>query len=369
MHLRPATAGWLALLLALPAAARAQGWAVDVAAGRAVHDPLSARIGTTVASLGLGYDGGNGARWLYLSAGVPLGGSGPTWGAGGAGGWLGVERGGLSLGAQLAAHLFGFGSAGENPAGGGAALEVLPTAALTRGPFRGELYAGLTAPADVLGDSTDARAFFDSGVRLGFSPRADLEVGAEARYLAGEGGSWPYAGAAARVAPAWGEAWAYAGAWLGGDLPEPAAALGAGASYRIDRRTEVAAEVRQEPVDPVYFNPARRTWTLQLRRRLGRLAAAEAPAPALLPEVAGGRVTFRLPRAEHAQPPAVLGDFNRWQPARMAAAGRFWTVTVRVAPGVHHYGFRGADGRFFVPPHLPAVDDGMGGTSAVLVVP
>lgn len=370
MCFRPAAAGWLALLLACPAAARAQGWSLDVAAGRAVHDPVSARIGSTVASVGLGYDAGGGARWLYLSAGAPLGDPGPAWGAGGLGGWLGVRRGSLELGASLGAHLFGFGRTDSTSSGGGATLELLPTAALTRGPLRAELSAGFVGAADVLGDSSDTRGFFDSGARLAYSVREGVEVGAEARWLAGEGDAWPYAGASARLARGPLGAWAFAGAWLGGELPDPSEAWGAGASYRVGGRTEVLGEVRQEPTDPVYFNAPRRTWSVQVRRWLGRgPVAAGAGASALLPRVEDGRVTFRLPRADHPEAPVVLGDFSRWQPVRMGPEGRFWSVTLPVAPGVHHYGFRTADGRFFVPPHLPAADDGMGGTSAVLVVP
>ena len=44
-----------ALLLFIPAGSAAQGWSASVAAGRAVDDPVSARLGSSVVSLGVDY--------------------------------------------------------------------------------------------------------------------------------------------------------------------------------------------------------------------------------------------------------------------------------------------------------------------------
>ena len=74
------TAG--ALLMA-PAAAAAQ-WTVEASAGRAVHDPVAARVSTTSAALGVAYEDGE-SGWAYASGGAPIDGEGPGWGAGGAG--------------------------------------------------------------------------------------------------------------------------------------------------------------------------------------------------------------------------------------------------------------------------------------------
>jgi hypothetical protein len=156
---------------------------------------------------------------------------------------------------------------------------------------------------------------------------------------------------------------------VGADFPSPRAAYGVGGSVRYGpARLEVA--LRQEPMDPVYLSTPRRTWTVQVSRRIGRAPTPPAPpAPAFLPSVANGLAVFRLPRKDYPQAPSVVGDFNGWRPLAMAAEGDDWTASVRVPPGAHHYAFRGADGTIFVPPGVPTVDDGFGGTSAVLVVP
>ncbi|HEU4451761.1 MAG TPA: hypothetical protein VFR81_01840, partial [Longimicrobium sp.] len=117
----------------------------------------------------------------------------------------------------------------------------------------------------------------------------------------------------------------------------------------------------------------RRTWSVQLSRAIGRVpeepAAPLAAAPALAPEVAGGTATFRLPAGAGEAAPVLVADFNSWRPVAMTRDGAFWTVSVRVAPGAHHYAFRRADGTVVVPPGVPTVDDGFGGVSAVLLVP
>ncbi|HEX6041445.1 MAG TPA: glycogen-binding domain-containing protein, partial [Longimicrobium sp.] len=93
-------------------------------------------------------------------------------------------------------------------------------------------------------------------------------------------------------------------------------------------------------------------------------------APALrMPRVDAGWAVFRLPRADHAQAPLVLGDFSEWQPIAMTEEDGAWVARVRVAPGAYHYAYRTADGQVMVPEGVPTVDDGFGGRSAVLVVP
>ncbi|HEX8694862.1 MAG TPA: hypothetical protein VF746_20715 [Longimicrobium sp.] len=344
-------------------------WTVDLAAGRAVHDPVSARVGSTVASVGVSYDGGP-ARWLYLSAGAPLGDPGPAWGAGGAGGWVGVERGAFTAGMLLGAHLFGYGAADSAASGGGATLEVIPTVTWARGPVRAELSAGFVGNADAMGDSTRSRGVLDSGARLVLAPAPGVELSADGRYLRADGEDWPFAGASARVERGAWSAWGYAGRWLGRDSLDPSTAYGAGAGYRLDRKTRVQAGFRQEPTDPVYLNVPRRSWSLQVSRALGRVReGGRAAPPPLAPAVAGGVATFRLPAAEHAAAPSLVGDFTGWRPVAMTLSGGQWTAAVPLGRGVWHYAFRTASGDVVVPPGVPTVDDGFGGKSAVLLVP
>ncbi len=338
---------------------------MEAAAGRAEHDPVAAKISTTQVSAGLSYDGG--PRWLYLSAGAPYSGPGPSWGAAGAGAWLSRTFRGVEAGVAAAGHGWGYSASGEVEAGGGATVELLPTAVLRYGPLRAELASGFVGVLDAAGDSSESRGFHDSSARLVGAPAAGVEVAGLARWLRGDGGDWPYLGASVGVERRLGKAWAYVGQWLDEELAEPRTAWGVGASAPVWRGVEVGASYRQEPVDPLYGSLPRRTWSITVSRPLGRTLALVRPPP--VPEIAGTRVTFRLPRGDHAQAPALLGDFNGWRPVPMVEEGEFWTATVTVVPGVHHYAFRTADGALLVPEHLPRVDDGFGGTSAVLVVP
>jgi len=219
---------------------------------------------------------------------------------------------------------------------------------------------------DVIGDSTDTRPYLRTHARVGYTAAEGIAVAAEARHLLHADGAWPYLGASAELRRDWGGAWAYAGRWLDG-IPSPATAYGVGVRVGVMRATEVHASLRQEPVDPLYFGTPRRTWGIQVSRAIGRRAAAPGPGP--LPELVPGEAVFRLPRGDYPQAPAVLGDFNDWQPVPMRAAGGHWEARVRVPPGVHHYAFRLADGTVHVPAGVASVDDGFGGRSAVLVMP
>jgi hypothetical protein len=361
----------LALVLLLPLPLFAQGWTLDAAAGRAVHDPVSARIGSTVASLGLSWDQGEGARWLYLSAGAPLGDPGPAWGAGGAGAWLGTTRGAFTFGASLGAHVFGYGAADSVESGGGATLEALPGVVFSRGPLRAELSSGLVATTDAAGDSSSSRAVHQSDARLAWAGAGGVEVAAVGRFLRTGEGDWPYAGGSARVERGRAAGWAFAGRWLKEEgFPAPRTAYGVGASYEVLPRTKVLVDWRQEPVDPVYLNVPRRSWSVQLSRGFGRRSARPAaPSRAGAEPSGGGGVTFRLPVGDHPRATWLVGDFTGWRPVAMTEVDGYWTVRLRVDPGAHHYAFRSGDGTVFVPPYLPAVDDGFGGTSAVVVVP
>ena len=356
-----------AALLAPPVLASAQGWTVDAAAGRAVHDPVSARVGSTVASLGLSWDGGRDAPWLYLSAGTPLGGPGPAWGAGGAGAWIGARRGPFELGASLGAHVFGYGASQGSPDGFGGTLEVIPAVAVTRGSLRAELSSGFVGTADAVGDSSSNRVVHESGARLSWSGAPGVELAAQARYLRADSGDFPYVGGAAGYERGRLGVWGYAGTWLHDDFPAPSEAFGAGASYEVIPRTRVQLSFRQEPVDPVYFGTPRRSWSVQVSRAIGRRPPPAAPRA--LPELSSGWAVFRLPARGHADAPSLVGDFSGWRPVAMTEENGFWTARVRLAPGAYHYGFRSAAGEFFLPEGTPGVDDGFGGTSAVLVVP
>lgn len=376
MTLRTIISSLITASITLPAAAlAAQGWSVEVAAGRAVADPVSARVPSNVASLGVEY-GDSAARWFYATAGTPLGEDAPAWLAGGAGAWAGIDRGAWTLGAAVSANGFGFGSADSVQSGGGASLEVLPTFTWAGGRLRTELAVGAVGVTDFGDDSLTlgSRVVGESSARLIGTVAPGVELSGEARYLRSRDGGFPYAGAALQGETGRYEGWVYAGQWLKDSFSKPKTAYGAGASVRF-RRTRLEASVQQDPVDPVYLGTPRRSWTVLLSQSFGPIPDDSSgrptppPLPSLAPLVGNGMVTFRLPVASYRRAPTLVGDFNHWQPAAMTAQGGFWTASLRLPAGAHHYAYRLADGTLFVPPGLPTVDDGFGGRSAVVVAP
>ena len=382
--LLPALFSALALAL-LPAAARAQ-WIVEATAGRAVYDPVSAKIGAVNASLGARYQGTG--RWLYLSGGTDLGSQGLLWGVGG----LGVHptvfrRGSWALGVDLGAHVYGFTEseyvveeAGTpvtvtDPGDWGATLEAVPTATFRRGRVGVELRSGmvqtlgpyedelLTGPVD--GEFLVVTAY-DGGASVSVEAAPGMEVEALGRYMRFPEGGYPYLGGSARLFRGRGALWAFGGRWFSDFVPSPRTGYGIGGSVRAPLGIEVSALWQQETSDPLYLNAPRQTWSVRVSRRLGR--AAELPgAVGVTP--ADGAVAIRLPLSAAEEAPFVLGDFTEWQPVPMVRNGEFWEVRLDIPSGVYHYGFRTAAGDWLLPESLPRADDGMGGESAVLVVP
>lgn len=376
------TAGGSLLLPALfcfctPAGARAQQWTVDAAAGRAVYDPVATRLGAATASLGVRYEDGT-RRWLYLSGGTDLGAQGLRWGAGGVGVKPGTRWRGVELGVELSADLYGYsgsdyddlelGTHVVDPGGAGATLQALPSLTLRRGGVETEAYSGVVQSLTTSsGGARQALTGYDGGVRVSASPVEGLRVGALGRLMYFPEGGYPYLGASASYSRGRGRVWAFGGRWLTDLIDSPREGYGVGGEVSVTRGTAVQASWQQEPSDPVYLNPARRTWSVRVSQAIGR-APRRSVVPVVLPAPASGPVAIRIPLAEADSAPSVLGDFTDWKPVPMTRAGDFWEVRLPIAPGVHHYGFRRADGTFFIPASLPKTDDGMGGESAVLVV-
>jgi hypothetical protein len=69
---------------------------------------------------------------------------------------------------------------------------------------------------------------------------------------------------------------------------------------------------------------------------------------------------------------SVVGDFNRWnaESARMTRAsdGDLWSVTLRILPGRHMYGFMVDDSLFVLDPRQPTTRDADLGVQASVIV-
>jgi hypothetical protein len=355
----------LALLVgaAIPAHAWGQGWVAELSAGGVTHQTVGADVGSSSAIAGVRHDGD---RWLYLYAGAPLESGGLPWGAAGAGARVEAVRSRFSPGADLSLQLHGYRDRTLSRTGTGATADLLPYIAFDRGDARLELHTGARLYAGAWGDSTFHRALLDHGARLGYSTPAGLGASVDARLVNGSEGSFPYLGGGVQLAAARGTAWATAGRWLSGELPTSAWALGG--SLEVVPRTRLELSFQQEGSDPLYWNPARRSWSVGVARALGRSATTPAPFP-VADGAAGGMVTIRL-KADAGAEPSVGGDFTEWKPVRMTRSGDEWVARFPLGSGVYRYAFRAGDGEWFVPESVPGrVDDGFGGYSAVLIVP
>jgi hypothetical protein len=353
----------LPVLLALGAVrAEAQGWVLDGSAGHSSNAAAPADVQGLGTALGLRYEG---SRWLYLSAGVPFDAGGVPWGALGLGSRVSSSRGRLGIGMDGSGQAFGYRDPSSGAGGGGLVLEAMPLVSGTVGVARAELRSGLLHYSRSYAGEAVSRTVHQTDARLGLDA-APFAFAGEARYLRAPEGDYPYLGATAEASAGRGAVWGYMGRWLSDAVETPV--WGAGATFPTAGRTEVFASVQQGTNDPLYWTPPRRTWSAGVSLRLGR--SGQASSAPIRPAVGAGGVNIRIPLSASADAPALFGDFTGWKPIPMTRSGEFWEVSLAVAPGVYRYAFRSADGRWFVPESVAGrVDDGMGGVSAVLVVP
>ena len=343
---------------------RAQGWSADVSAGRVVYDPVSASVGTSNVMGGLRYDASRDA-WVYGAGALPAGDGGTFWASTGAGGRVTAAAGGagrVSVGVDLGGHAFSFRDRVANEAGTGGTLEAIPFARVTagggfvegRGGWRGQTLSFLGV--------RENRAVFESGIRGGYGN--GFRVEGDARWVHASEGTYPFVGATVAYASGRVDVWGQAGKWVATDLDERVWSLGSGVS--LGPRTSVWGSVRQEAPDPLYWNSTRRTWSVGLTQRLGRVAPPLVP----VPSSDGGAVLIRVSVSDAPfGAVSIAGDFNNWQPTPMVREGDEWVTRLSLAPGVYHYAFRSADGEWFVPASTAGRrDDGMGGYLAVLLV-
>jgi hypothetical protein len=342
--------------------ANAQSWTVDAAAGHARYEGLRTRADGPNALLSLTYRSAFGG-WAYLAGGTPLDGFTLPWGALGFGGRA-ASRGAVNLGIDAAGHGYLYSERESATSGDGGILHLRPFVGYGSPRARAELYSGYLhhharGPA---GDST--RAAHDSGLRLNLVPTGAATIDAEARLLRIGGENHPFAGARASYRRGTVLGWASAGAWFG-DSAE-GWARGAGASVQLRPALSLHLSLHQETVDPLFGNQPRRSWSIGVTRRLGP-ASRSGPSGV---RIRGGRVTLLVPRSESPDGLSVAGEFNGWSPIEMSESGRYWSIELSLAPGVHRYAFRRPDGSWFVPPEWHRrMDDGMGGDVAILVVP
>jgi hypothetical protein len=363
----PAVTAVLVVILAAmnqASAAYGQGWSADISAGRLVYDPVSANVETKNVIGGLRYDTRR-DTWVYGAGAVPAGGESTFWIAGGTGGRLTLAAAPAiraTFGADVGAHGFSFHDRVVDDDGAGGTLEAIPFAHLSLGGGFVEGRGGWRGQTLSFAGVRENRRVFETGARGGYG--RTLRVEGDARWVHAIEGTYPFVGATVVYAGSRVDVWGQTGKWLATDLSESVWALGSGVSLGV--RTSVWGSVRQEAPDPLYWNSTRRTWSIGLTQRLGRIAAPLVP----VPRSQAGVVIVRLSAADApAGVVSIAGDFNNWQPAPMQREGEEWIVRLPLAAGIYNYAFRSANGDWFVPSSTPGRrDDGMGGFVAVLVV-
>ncbi len=352
------------MALVFPVGAQAQMWSVDVAAGRAVYDPVATGVGTSNLSGTVRYDAVRGA-WVYASAAAPLGEGDSAWGALGVGSRVtpaGSEGRRTTLGLDVSADAFVFRDAVASYVGRGATLTAIPFVSVAAGDADLEVRAGwrghtLTAPG-----ATERRGLVETGVRAAYG-RA-VQVRGEATWWHTGEAIYPFVGGAVSYAGPAVQVWAGVGKGLHNDLDDTA--WNAGAQFSLGARSVVWTRVGLEAPDPLYWNAPRRIWSLGVTRSFGR----SAPTRPRLPAPDGPDVVIRVLASTVPDAPLfVAGDFNGWRPMAMNRDGGDWLIRLSLDPGVYHYAFRSGGDEWFVPSSVAGRrDDGMGGHVAVLVV-
>jgi hypothetical protein len=353
----------IALALGWTGRAAAQGLSVDVGAGRFVYDAVSANVGSNNLVGAIRYDGRRDA-WVFGAAGAPLGDGDAVWMAAGTGGRFLLPPGGrrVSTGADVSGHGFSYRDGVAGYLGHGGSIEAIPFVRLTAGAGSVEARGGWRGHTLSFAGNRENRGVVETGARAGYGGAVRLE--GEARWVHAGEGVYPFAGASLLYAATRVQLWGQGGRWLSDALDD--VSWSAGGGIAIAPRMTIWASVRQEAPDPLYWNPARRTWSVGLTQRFGRVPAPMAP----VPRRQDGTVVVRMRVSDApAGDVSIAGDFNGWQPAPMQREGGEWVIRLPLAPGVYHYAFRSSTGAWFVPSSSPGRrDDGMGGHVAVMVV-
>lgn len=351
------------IALFVPVAARAQGVSVDVSAGRLVYEPIASDVGTNNVLGTVRYESRR-DTWVFGSAAMPMGSSDTFWTAGGLGGRFTpatAERV-VTFGADLSANGYAFRDAVTSELGKGGTLEAFPFVRVGGGRGFAEVTGGWRGYTLSLAGVRDNRSVVEGGARAGFE--GPVRVAGDLRLVHAAEGTFPFAGGSLSYDGPRAQAWGQVGKWISTTLDD--VAWGVGAGVTVAARTNVWARLQRESPDPLFWNIGRRTWSVGLTQRLGRLPTPIVP----VPRAEAGGTVIRLNVADApAGPVSIAGDFNQWQPAPMEREGREWVLRVSLTPGVYHYAFRSANGEWFVPASTAGRrDDGMGGHDAILVV-
>lgn len=360
----------------------AQEWTLDLYGGHVAYDLATSNLGETGALVGIRYRD-PARRWLYLSSGIPFGSDDSLWGAAGLGTRLATDVGSFEIGADLAGQGFVYRDPTTSAVGTGGVLDVRPLAAFVSDRARIELRSGWVGYGSGIESVSVSRGVHDSDLGVYLAPVPSVTLGGTVRHVRAEEGDYTFGGGRVGIRTGPVRLWGSLGAWTDDALPTTE--WGVGVSYRFDPagRTVLAASVREDATDPLYWNSPRERWSVGISRTLGGGSPATAlpgsDPSTLAPEITDGRVRIRIPKSAvssttsasdaAAAPPAIAGDFTDWEPVPLEDDGDHWSAVFQLEPGVYRYSFRSPDGDWFVPESVAGRrPDGFGGYVAVLVV-
>jgi len=111
---------------------------------------------------------------------------------------------------------------------------------------------------------------------------------------------------------------------------------------------------------------AERHGPVRVRTSPPRVAAGEASIVAALAD--GGAAVIRV-HAAGARGVELMGDITGWAPVALERRGDRWEARLTTTPGAHHVVIRINGGPWMPPANLPRIDDELGGTVGLLVIP
>jgi hypothetical protein len=162
-----------------------------------------------------------------------------------------------------------------------------------------------------------------------------------------------------------------------GDLASvPTASLAA--SWWATPNIAVAAALGRQLSDPMRGTVRARYATLAVRlsaERHGPVAPARTPpavpagAASLIVASSGEGSALLRVQAPGAQRVEVMGDITGWEPRALERRDRWWEVRLTAEAGAHHVVVRVDGGAWMVPANLPRLDDELGGTVGLIVIP
>lgn len=156
--------------------------------------------------------------------------------------------------------------------------------------------------------------------------------------------------------------------WTNDVLPETG--WYAGGSLALSDRLSAEITVGRTSGEPMFWTPARSTWSVGFRYRFGN-RRREIPngIPTFLPESSRGGFVLSVAETEGTGTISVAGSFNGWKRVPMQRSGDKWVIRLDLEPGTYHIAFVDETGRWFVPESIPGrMPDGMGGFTAVLLI-